>query len=225
MKAKEREIHVRRDGLRGIRWHSVDSEWEGRKCANRQNTGTKEPSFPPLWIACCGECQTSNEVKPSVISDVRYVSLTCDVGVRGHVLRCLLSQNFVYYFHGVRCCVCDVGCSFPPKFLCRVAWCSNSLSFTCSCDDLLKEFDDLFWWKTPQLRESNQVTTEDAGHQVKETKQEDWVENVLMTQYLSKWCGRMISGGEQSGKKVQFLWAQNDPREATTRSHVWFNLL
>ena len=33
-------------------------EWEGRKCANRQNTGVKEPSFPPLWIACCGECQT-----------------------------------------------------------------------------------------------------------------------------------------------------------------------
>ena len=91
----------------------------------------------------------------------------------------------------------------------------------CSCDDFVeRESDDLFWWKTPQPRESNQVMTE-----VKDTKQEDCVENVLIAQYLSKWRGRMISGGEQSGKNVQFLWAQNDPREATTRSHVWFNLL
>ena len=47
--------------------------------------------------------------------------------------------------------------------------------------------------------------TEDAGHQVKEAKHEEWVENELMTQYHRKWRGRVISGGEQSGKILEFV--------------------
>ena len=77
----------------------------------------------------------------------------------------------------------------------------------CSCDDLLEELD-VFRWKTPQSRESTQVETEDAGHQVKQAKKEKWVENELMTRYL---CNKlrqehtrewMMSGGDQNGQKV-----------------------
>ena len=65
-------------------------------------------------------------------------------------------------------------------------WCSYSPSFMCWCEGLLKDFDDLFWWKTPQPRKSNQVMTEDGGHQVKETMQEEQVESELMIKCLGK---------------------------------------
>ena len=110
----------------------------------------KEPAVLPLWIACCGERQVRNEVKPSV----------CDMSVRNHVVRWLLSQNVVCYLHGVRCRVCDVCCPLSPRFVCRDrdVWCSCCPSFLCCvlavlvfpelhvfiCS-LLKEFDDLFW--------------------------------------------------------------------------------
>ena len=51
--------------------------------------------------------------------------------------------------------------------------------------------------------------TEDAGHQVQETKKEKWVENELMTRNL---CNKlrqehrrdgMMLGGEQDGKNVE----------------------
>ena len=71
-----------------------------------------------------------------------------EMGVRSHVVRCLLSQDVVYYLQGVRRCVCDLGYLFLPKFLCCAVWCSFSAILMCSCDDLLKESDDLFWWKT-----------------------------------------------------------------------------
>ena len=44
-------------------------EWEG----------VKEPSFLPLWIACCDECRTRNEVETCMTIDV--LSSTSDVGV------------------------------------------------------------------------------------------------------------------------------------------------
>ena len=47
-----------------------------------------------------------------------------------------------------------------------------------------REFGDVFWWEITQPRESTQVMTKDAGHQVKETHKEKWVQNELMTQYL-----------------------------------------
>ena len=40
-------------------------------------------------------------------------------------------------------------------------------------------FDDLFWWKAPQTRESNQIMTEDAAHQTK-GKERHWMENEVM---------------------------------------------
>ena len=59
--------------------------------------------------------------------------------------------------------------------------------------------------RLPQPHESNLVTTEDAGHQVKETKREEQVESEPVIQYLCKLRGRMVSGGEQSGKYVEFV--------------------
>ena len=61
----------------------------------------------------------------------------------------------------------------------HVVWCSYFPCFTCSCDSVFNIFDDLFWWKAPQPRESNQVMSEDAAHQTK-GKERDWMENEVM---------------------------------------------
>ena len=48
-----------------------------------------------------------------------------------------------------------------------------------------RESGDVFWWERFFIRrESIPVMSEDAGHQVGETKKEKWAENELMTQYL-----------------------------------------
>ena len=59
-----------------------------------------------------------------------------------------------------------------------------------------------------------QVTTDDAGHQVKEATKEKWVENELMTRYLCNKLrqehrrDRMMSGGNQNGKNVEFVGSE-----------------
>ena len=50
--------------------------------------GVKEPSFFLFWIACCDECHITYEVKPPAFGDVLYVSLSCDISVRNHAVRC-----------------------------------------------------------------------------------------------------------------------------------------
>ena len=88
-------VHLESEGDKGILKYnvleaenpSVDAvlmhEWEG----------DTEPSFLPLWIACCDECRTRNEVETCLTVDV--LSLTSDMGVRDHVVRNLASRSVV----------------------------------------------------------------------------------------------------------------------------------
>ena len=79
-----------------------------------------------------------------------------------------------------------------------------------------KEFGDVFWRDIPQLHESTQVMTKNAGHQMKETEREKQVENELMNQYLCKWRRKMTSGGEQGGQNVEFVVLERPKRSNDT---------
>ena len=102
-------------------------------------------------------------------------------------------------------CEYVVWCSYLPSFVCydHVVWRASRVQVTV-CSTI---FDDLFWWKAPQTRESNQIMTEDAAHQTK-GKERDWMEDEVMNlkrteESRTRWRFRVCAIPSNAQKEVR----------------------